>query len=142
MRGYLTRLPLRQHKVEDQLLPPQDDTLDHVEGEHAQAVQNVDALFEQGHVCLVITRLGLLHDHAKLNHLRQARLPRYDSSDCALNRGLLLLEILDFLDDDRAVLLRGEPVDAVKEDGAMVVGDKVRLPRLEQLLFKAVHHVR
>ena len=46
---------LCQHKVEDELLPPQDDALDHVEREHAETVEDVDALLEQRHVRLAVS---------------------------------------------------------------------------------------
>lgn len=36
---------LSQHEVKHELFAPKNDALDDIEGEHAQAVQNVDALF-------------------------------------------------------------------------------------------------
>ena len=38
---------LGQHEVEDELLAPEYDALDDVEREHAQAVQDIDALLEK-----------------------------------------------------------------------------------------------
>lgn len=105
LRRHLTCLPLRQHEVEDELLPPQDDALDHIEGKHAQAVQNIDALFKQGHVRLVFTRMGLLYDSAQFYNLREAGFSGDDGSDRALDGRLFTLEIFDFFDNDRAILL-------------------------------------
>ena len=40
-----------------------------------------------------------------------------------------------------AVLLRGEAVDAVEKNGAVVVRDKVGFPSLEQFFFQMVNNV-
>ena len=50
--GWLVRLS--QHEVEDELLSPQDDALHDVEGQHTQAVQNVDALLKKWDIRLAI----------------------------------------------------------------------------------------
>ena len=77
---------LGQHEVEDQLLAPEDNALDHIEREHAQAVQNVDALFEQWNISFAVSLLGFVHNLAKLTDLREAGLTGNDGSDSALNR--------------------------------------------------------
>ena len=77
---------LSQHEVENQLFAPEDDALDHVERQHAQAVQNVDAFFEEWDISFAISLLGFVHNLAKLTDLREAGLSGNDGSDSALNR--------------------------------------------------------
>lgn len=61
---------LSQHKVENQLFAPENDALDHVERQHAQAVQNVDAFFEEWDISFAISLLSFVHNLAKLSNLR------------------------------------------------------------------------
>jgi len=132
---------LCEHKVENKLFAPQDDAPDHVQRQHAQTVQNVYALIEQCPVCPSLHLLGFGNDLAQFLHLREARLARDDCPNGALNRRLLLLQVFDLFDEDRRVLRRLQSVDAVEKDSAVVVGDEVGLPRLEQLLLEVVDQV-
>lgn len=64
-----------------------------------------------------------------------------DSPDRRLNGRLLILQVFDLFYEDVAVLLRGQAIDAVQKNCAVVVGDQISLPSLEQLLFEMVHDV-
>ena len=79
---------------------------------------------------------------AQLHDLGEARFSGYDGTNSGLDRGLLLLQVFDLFDDQGRVLLGCQTVDAVKEDGAMVIGYQVRFPCLEKLFFETVDHIR
>mmetsp|Transcript_43605 Transcript_43605/g.57770 ORF Transcript_43605/g.57770 Transcript_43605/m.57770 type:complete len:303 (-) Transcript_43605:758-1666(-) len=55
---------LGEHEIENELLSPQDDAFDHIKRQHAQAVQDVDAFFQEGHVRPPVHRLSLLNNLA------------------------------------------------------------------------------
>ena len=78
---------------------------------------------------------------AQLDYLAQAGLTCDNRPDGALNWRLLVLQILNFLHDERAILLRCQAVDTVKKDCPMVIWNKVGLPGLQQLLLQTIDHV-
>ena len=127
-----------------------------MEREHPERVQYIDALIQQLRVTLLYLRVDLLHaqrghlqvllvglpqDLLQLDYLRDAALAGDDGADGVLDRGPLVLQILDLLDHDRGVLLRLEAEYAVEEDGAVVVGDYVGLPGGQELVFQVVYYV-
>ena len=96
---------LRQHEVEDQLLAPADYALDDIEAQHAQTVQNVDTLFEKGHIGFVAidtaSLVVILDDLAQFNDLGEARFSGYDGANGGLDWRLLLLQVFNLFDDQR-----------------------------------------
>ena len=101
LRYGAVRRTLCQHEVEDELLAPEDQALDDVQAEHAQRVQDVDALVEEPLLILLRLKLGLLDHLADLKCLGQTRLPCDYSSDRRLDRALLLLQVLYLFHDER-----------------------------------------
>ena len=82
-----------------------------------------------------------MYNLAQLYNLAQAGFTCNNCSDSTLNRRLLILQILNFLHDERAVLLWSQAVDTVKEDCPMVIWNQVGLPGLQELLLQTVYHV-
>ena len=78
--------------------------------QHSQRVKNLDAFFEK---LMADDSIFILEDFVKFFRLLNARLSSYDRPDCALNRGLFLLQILYFLGKDWQVLARVQAVDTV-----------------------------
>ena len=95
------RCTLCQHIVEDELLAPEDQALYDVQAEHAQRVQNVDALVEESLLILLRLKLGLFDHLTDFYCLRQARLPCNYCSDCRLDWTLLLLQVFYLFHDER-----------------------------------------
>jgi len=128
------------HVVKNELLAPLNHALDHVQGKHTKAVEDVDALVENWSDFIVVffdvsKGLGHLLDCGK------ARLPADNGSDSRLDGCLLILEVFDFFDYNVTVLLGCESKDAVKEYSPVVVGDQVIIPCLQKLFFQMVNHV-
>lgn len=125
---------LRRHKVENQLLAPLNHALDHVEAQHAQRVQDVDALVQQWRLDLALG-VNLAQHVRKLMNLRKAGFASNNCSDRRLNRRLLRLKVVDFFHENMAVLLGRQAIDTVEENSSVVVRDQIGLPRLQQLLL-------
>ena len=101
LRYGAVRRTLCQHEVEDELLAPEDQAFDDVQAEHAQRVQDVDALVEEPLLILLRLKLGLFDHLADLECLGQTRLPCDYSSDRRLDWALLLLQVLYLFHDER-----------------------------------------
>ena len=82
-----------------------------------------------------------MHYLAQLNHLAQAGFTCNDCPYSALNWRLLVLQILNFLHNQRAVLLGCQAVDTVEEYSSVVIRNQVGLPSLQELLLETIDHV-
>ena len=70
----LILLPRRQHKIENELLTPHNQTLNDIKAQHSERVQNIDAFVKKVFLvysyCLLVLNLGgLLHQLADLESL-------------------------------------------------------------------------
>ena len=82
-----------------------------------------------------------MHYLAQLNHLAQAGFTCNDCPYSALNWRLLVLQILNFLHNQWAVLLGCQAVDTVEEYSSVVIRNQVGLPSLQELLLETIDHV-
>ena len=103
----LLRVALGQQEVENQLFAPLDDALNDVETKHTQTVQDVDTFIEESWFNTSLSFLNLHKNLAELVNLGKAGFARDNSPNRALNRRLLLLQVLNFFNKDWRILLRG-----------------------------------
>ena len=117
------------------MLSPLNDTLYGVKREHPQRVKDVAAFFEQGGLYSAFVDFNVVENSAQVIYLGQAGLSGDDGADRALHWSLFLLKVLNLFDDDRRELLGSQAVDAVEEDGAVIVRNKIGLPSLQKFLL-------
>jgi hypothetical protein len=131
---------LRGHIIKNELFAPLNDTLDHIQRQHAQRVQNIDTFIQEGRLDLICW-VDLSQDILQLMDLGKTGFSGYYCADCWLYWGFLMLEVLDLFYEDVAELLRWKTVDTVEENRTMVVWDKVSFPCLKKFFFQMVDNV-
>lgn len=125
-----------RHEIHDQLLPPADHALHHIQREHPQRVKDIGAFVNQDPFILIF---HFPEDLLELHQLAQTGLSRYDGLDCVLDGRFFRLKVFDLLHDQVGVLLGREAIDAIEEHGSVVVWNQVSLPSLKQFFFQVIN---
>lgn len=72
---------LRGHIIKNELFAPLNDTLDHIQRQHTQRVQNIDTFVQEGRLDLICL-VDLSQDILQLMDLGKTGFSRYYCANC------------------------------------------------------------